>query len=85
MVAETGDLFKILRQHFPQIAEKGLQEEIAEAGKMMSFRAGELIMDFGSYIKLVPLVIEGSIKVVRQDEEGNEIFLYFNVSILRTM
>jgi CRP/FNR family transcriptional regulator len=34
-------------------------------------------MDYGGFIKLVPLVVSGVIKVVREDENGNEIFLYF--------
>lgn len=77
MYTESGDILQLLRQHFPQIAEKGLQEEIVESGKIFHYRSGEVIMDFGSYVKLVPLVIKGSIKVVREDEGGNELFLYF--------
>lgn len=77
MKIENSQILPVLRKHFPQIAEKGLQEEIAEVGQLMSFSSGELIMDYGSYIKLVPLVIEGSIKVMREDELGNELFLYF--------
>ncbi len=67
----------LLRKHYPQIAEKGLQDEIARVGKVMHFKAGETIMDFGAYIRIVPLIIEGSIKVSREDEEGNELFLYY--------
>lgn len=70
-------ILKIIRKNFPQLAEKELQEEIAAVGKIMHFKAGEKIMDFGSYIKLVPLLIEGSIKVIRQDDLGNELFLYY--------
>ncbi len=78
MVTETGDIEKILQKNYPQIAERALQEEIIEVGKLMHFRAGEVIMDYGSYIKLVPLIINGSIKVTREDEsEGREILLYF--------
>ncbi len=78
MVAETGDIGKILQKAYPQIAERALQEEIIEIGKLMHFRAGEVIMDYGSYIKLVPLIISGSIKVTREDEsEGREMLLYF--------
>ncbi|MCR9286445.1 MAG: Crp/Fnr family transcriptional regulator [Bacteroidetes bacterium] len=77
MITSTDDIQGLLRQHFPQIAEKSLQDAIIEVGKVMHFRAGEVIMDFGSYIRLVPLMIEGSIKVIREDDEGNELFLYF--------
>ncbi len=77
MYTESGDVLQLLRKHFPRIAEKGLQEEIVEAGKIFHYRSGEVIMDFGSYVKMVPLVVEGSIKVVREDDSGNELFLYF--------
>lgn len=78
MGPETTEIQKILHQNFPQIAERALQEEIAQVGKLMHFRAGTTIMDYGSYIKLVPLVVEGSIKVSREDEkDGKEILLYF--------
>ncbi|MCB0634439.1 MAG: Crp/Fnr family transcriptional regulator, partial [Lewinella sp.] len=43
----------------------------------MTFSTGEMIMDFGSYIKMIPLVIQGSIKVSREGNEGEEIFLYY--------
>jgi CRP/FNR family transcriptional regulator len=35
-------------------------------------------MDYGSYVRMVPLIIEGCIKVSREDEEfGKELLLYF--------
>ena len=71
------EILKLVRKQFPQIAERTLQEEIATVGKLMSFEAGEIIMDFGAYVRMVPLVLEGSIKVAREDEEGHELFLYY--------
>ncbi len=78
MITESAEIKEILHKHFPQIAERGLQEEIAEVGRLMHFRAGEIVMDFGSYIKMVPLIVKGSLKVTREDEnEGREMLLYF--------
>lgn len=78
MLSKPEEIQKILYQKFPQIAEKGLQEEIASVGHLMDFKAGEVIMDYGSYIRMVPLIIEGSIKVTREDDElGKELLLYF--------
>lgn len=71
------EIRSLLRRHYPQLAERQLQEDIAEVGNIMQFKAGELIMDFGAYVKLIPLIIEGSIKVSREDEDGNELFLYY--------
>lgn len=70
-------ILQLLRQHYPQIAEKGLQEEIGQIGQTFHYRAGEVIMDYGSYIKLMPLVIKGCIKVSRETENGQELFLYY--------
>ena len=71
------EVLDLVRKHFPQIAERQLQEEVARVGKIMKFEAGRVIMDFGSYIRIVPLVVTGSIKVSREDDEGNELFLYY--------
>jgi CRP/FNR family transcriptional regulator len=66
-----------VQKNFPRIAERKLQEEIAEVGKLQTFEAGDIIMDFGSYVKLVPLIIRGTIKVLREDNDGNEMLLYY--------
>ena len=73
----NSEVLDLVRKHFPQIAERQLQEEVARVGKIMKFEAGRVIMDFGSYIRIVPLVVTGSIKVSREDDEGNELFLYY--------
>ena len=70
-------ILPLIRQHFPQIAEKQLQDAIADVGSLYDFKADEVIMDFGDYVRMVPLVIKGSIKVLRENEDGREILLYF--------
>ena len=78
MVSQTADIRTLLHRHFPQIAERSLQEEITTVGQLMHFASGETIMDYGSYIRSVPLVVNGSIKVSREDDmNGNEILLYY--------
>jgi CRP/FNR family transcriptional regulator len=77
VILEQDNIADLLRTYFPQLSERGLRDEIAQVGKVMNFSAGEMIMDFGSYIKMIPLVIKGSIKVSREGNEGEEIFLYY--------
>lgn len=77
MNASPLDLSRLLQRHFPGLSEKALHEEIVSVGKLYQFKAGDVIQDYGGYIKLVPLLLEGSIKVQREDEEGNELLLYF--------
>ena len=72
------EIFKLVHQHFPDLAELALQKEIAKVGVLHHFPEGEVIMNFGSYVKLVPLLVKGSIKVVREEEEDErELLLYY--------
>ncbi|MEY2904348.1 MAG: hypothetical protein RJA52_364 [Bacteroidota bacterium] len=70
-------MLELIRKNFPGIAEKELQDEILSVGSLMEFEEGEVILEIGTYVKAVPLVLSGSIKVVREDEEGRELFLYY--------
>ena len=72
------EITKLVKSHFPMLAEPALQEAIATVGNIMEFKEGQVIMNFGSYVKAVPLLVKGSIRVVREDkEEDKEMLLYF--------
>ncbi len=71
------EILELIQERFPQISEPALQEAIASVGKLQSVTQGSILMDYGSYIQYVPLVIGGSIKVVREGEDGNELLLYY--------
>lgn len=47
------------------------------SGQVKHFPADTIILDINSYIHSIPIVLKGSIKVVRTDEEGREILLYY--------
>ncbi len=72
-----NEIMNLLRRGFPHVAEKALQEEIAEHGRILNYREGEVIMEYGTYIKNVPLIVSGLVKVMREDENGRELFLYY--------
>jgi len=57
--------------------EPALLQEIQQFGTWQSFKEGDLIMDYGKYIRMMPIIIKGTIKVLRLDENGNEILLYY--------
>lgn len=66
-----------LEEAYGFIFEKELIEEIAEVGRLKTAGAGEIIMDINDYITSMPLLLEGAIKILREDEDGNELLLYF--------
>lgn len=59
------------------IFEAELIKEINEVGVLKYANAGETIMDINDYITSMPLLLEGAIKILREDEDGNELLLYF--------
>jgi CRP/FNR family transcriptional regulator len=59
------------------IFEPALIQEMQLYGEVKYFKEGEIIMDYGKYIRMMPLIITGTIKVYRMDETGKEILLYY--------
>ena len=59
------------------IFEPALLKEMQQFGIIQHFNEGDLIMDYGKYIRMMPVILNGTIKVYRLDEEGNEILLYY--------
>lgn len=54
-----------------------IREKLSEYGIIKSFEAGEIVLKENAYIRSIPIVIKGSIKVLRTDEDGREILLYY--------
>lgn len=63
------------------IANSGLEpklvEEILAAGRLRKVKAGGVVISPGSRGQEMPIVLEGLLKVMRQDKHGSEVFLYF--------
>lgn len=68
---------EILEQNFPTILDTDLVEGISEHGVYKEVEEGDLLMDIGTKISTIPMIVSGSVKVMREDEEGNEILLYY--------
>jgi CRP/FNR family transcriptional regulator len=62
---------------FDATFEPALVKEMIQFGEMKYFMEGEIIMDYGKYIRMMPIVVKGTIKVFRMDDSGKEILLYY--------
>lgn len=62
---------------FDSTFEPALIKEMQQFGEVKHFTEGDLIMDYGKYIRMMPIIVNGTIKVFRMDETGNEILLYY--------
>lgn len=54
-----------------------LVDDIEKNAVIQNFKAGDVIIRTGQYIKNTVLVISGSIKIYREDEDGGEFFMYY--------
>lgn len=68
---------KTLNSVLSGITDTVLLENIKKEGHEVKVPAGQSIMEPGQFVKMVPIVLEGAIKVLRVDEEGRELFLYY--------
>jgi CRP/FNR family transcriptional regulator len=51
--------------------------KLKEVGTVKTFSEGDVIMNEHAYIRAIPIVLNGSIRVMRSDDEGGEILLYY--------
>ncbi|WP_158840311.1 Crp/Fnr family transcriptional regulator [Polaribacter sp. L3A8] len=70
-------MISTLESNFGYLFEKELILEIQELGISKDFKEDVTIIEVGDYIKSMPLLISGAIKILREDEKGDEIVLYY--------
>jgi|TARA_B110000908_G_scaffold80343_1_gene96289 CRP/FNR family transcriptional regulator len=68
---------KVLEEGYGFLFESELMDEIVVNGVLRKYPKGEVIIDYHETIKTIPLLIEGAIKILRQDEKGDELALYY--------
>ena len=54
-----------------------LLDKLKKEGTIKTFSPDTIIIDENDYIKFVPIVLQGSIKVFKVDEDGREVLLYY--------
>jgi len=70
-------MIKELNEHYGHIFERALLDEIVQVGTFKEVPAGFTLLEIGEYIKNMPLLISGAIKILREDKNGDELLLYY--------
>lgn len=68
---------QVLKAQFGGMFEWNLLQELAEVGNYMEVEEGFVLMRPGGYIRTVPILLSGSVKISRADSEGREALLYY--------
>ena len=66
-----------LKLNYGYLFEEELLEEINTVGVYREVSEGSKLIEIGDYIKSMPLLISGAIKILREDNKGDELVLYF--------
>lgn len=73
----THSIISTIQQKFPILIEPELLAEMEKHCTTRKLEAGTNFIEIGDVIIAMPLLISGSLKVVREDTEGNELLLYY--------
>ena len=66
-----------LKNSYGHLFEDSLLEEISRVGTFKELPEGFKLIEIGQYVKSMPLLISGAIKILRDDHDGDELLLYF--------
>lgn len=66
-----------LQKYYGQLFEPELLAKINQTGTFREVPEGFTLIEIGRYVKGIPLLISGVVKVLREDKDGNELLLYF--------
>lgn len=66
-----------LRANFSHLFEDALIEEINQVGALKNVNEGDKLIEIGDYLRSMPLLVSGAIKILREDDKGDELLLYF--------
>lgn len=68
---------ELITNAYATLFEDKLIDEIAEVSLLKQFKEGDILIDFGQRISKMPLLINGVIKILREDFDEGELLLYF--------
>lgn len=74
---KSENKLQLLKDHVGYILEDGLLEEMAQVAKVRETAADEIVVNVGDHLQMIPIVIEGSIKISRENDNGEELLLYY--------
>lgn len=66
-----------LKDNYGHLFEDALLNEINQVGTYKEIPEGFKMMEIGEYVRAMPLLVSGAIKILREDNDGDELLLYF--------
>lgn len=68
---------QLLQQHYGFLFEEALLNEIFALGTLRKVEAGTTMIRVGDEMQFMPLLLSGSIRIMRESPSGDEMLLYY--------
>ncbi|HLR00735.1 MAG TPA: Crp/Fnr family transcriptional regulator [Sphingobacterium sp.] len=68
---------KAVKKIFDRFFDKDLIDAINQSASFFEFEEDEVLIDYGQYIKSIPLLLDGAIKILREDPDMGDLLLYY--------
>ncbi len=68
---------ELLQQKFKHTLDDDLISEIYKIGTFKQFLKDDIIIDIDQPLEYIPLLLSGNIKILREDNDGDELLIYF--------
>src|SRR5690606_35147012 len=68
---------KLVHQKFHHILDETLIKEILNVGVFKRFIKDDIVIDINQPLNYIPLLLSGSIKILREDKNGDDLLIYF--------
>lgn len=62
---------------FSHIFEPALLRELEQKATYTTLQEGDTLLHIGQTVRIIPLVLSGTLKISRMDEDGRELLLYY--------
>ena len=74
--SDQQSILSYLNSHFNHF-EAPLKQVLSETCIIKTFKADEPLMQTGQYFKSTMLIVDGSVKLYRESDDGSEYFIYY--------
>jgi len=74
---ENKPLGEILEDRFAYLFSPELLYALEQVGELRRIKAGQVIMEPGNPLAFMPFILDGAIKVMREEKNGHELLLYY--------
>ncbi|MFC5284124.1 Crp/Fnr family transcriptional regulator [Pedobacter alpinus] len=66
-----------IKEQFSPLFEPELLTELQSKAQYLKAKEGDIIIDIGQTVRVIPIVLSGTLKISRIDENGHELLLYY--------